>query len=332
MDHPFPKSISVRKKLKQLQQTVSPGDTLGIVIDADPDSMASALALRRLLWRKVSHVLIYHVNRIKRTDNLAFTSLLKVEQKHIRYMKRATINRWAIVDSQPQHREEFGGIPFDIVIDHHPALPTSRAPFVDIREKYGATSTMMTEYLRAARIVPSGRLATALFCGIKTDTDNFIRECLPGDLNSFRYLHAFVNMNIIKKIESSEITKKTLSKFRLAMERLTFLDDIAYVHMERVDNPDILVILADFFLKLAEANWSIVSGVYDAKLIVVIRNATFRGDAGNVAQKLFGPWGGSAGGHVSAARAEIPLSKIRSQVNDSSGLAHRVRRQLKLLM
>lgn len=61
--------------------------------------------------------------------------------------------------------------------------------------------------------------------------------------------------------------------------------------MERVDNPDILVILADFFLKLAEANWSIVSGVYDARLVVVLRNGTFRGNAGNTAQKLFGPWG-----------------------------------------
>jgi len=332
MDQPFPKSISVAKKLKQLQQTVRPGDTLGILIDADPDSMASALALRRLMWRKVTHVLIYHINRIKRTDNLAFTSLLKVEQEHIRYIKRASINKWALLDSQPQHRAEYGGVQFDIIIDHHPALPTSRAPFVDIREEYGATSTMMTEYLRAARIVPSGRLATALFYGIKTDTDNFIRKCIPGDLNSFRYLHAFVNMNIIKKIESSEITKKILSKFRFAIERLTFIGDIAYVHMVRVDNPDILVILADFFLKLAEANWSIVSGVYDAKLVVVLRNATFRGNAGNVAQKLFGPWGGSAGGHASAARAEIPLSKIRGKVNDPGGLADRVIRQLKLLV
>ena len=69
--------------------------------------------------------------------------------------------------------------------------------------------------------------------------------------------------------------------------------------------------------------------IYDNRYI--IRNATFRGDAGKVAQKLFGPWGGSAGGHTSAARAEIPLSKIRSKVKNSSGLAHRVRRQLKLL-
>ena len=294
--------------------------------------MASALALRRLLWRKVRHVQIYRINRIKRSDNLACVKLLKIEQEHIRYMKRSRITRWVIVDSQPQHREEFMGYQFDIIIDHHPVLPTSRALFMDIKENYGANSTIMTEYLRAAKIVPSMRLATALFYGIKTDTANFARECLSNDINAFRYLHKFANMNIIKKIESSEMTKKTLSKFRLAIERLSFIDGIAYVHMGKVDNSDILVIIADFFLRLAEATWSVVSGVHNNKLVVIFRNATFRGDAGNTAQKLFGQCGGSIGGHRGAARAEIPLSMIRSEIEDRSDLAHFVRKHLKETM
>ena len=331
-DHPLRKSISFAEKVKRLQEVVSMGDTLAILIDADPDAMASALALRRLLWRKVQHVFIYRINHIKRADNLSFVALLKVEQEHIRYVKRSKITKWAIVDSQPQHREELMGYPFDIIIDHHPVLSTSRAHFVDIRENYGATSTIMTEYLRAAKIVPSPRLATALFYGIKTDTANFVRDCLPNDINAFRYLHDFVNMNIIKKIESSEMTRKTLSKFRFAIERLSFLEGIAYVHMGRVDNPDILVIIADFFMRLAEARWSIVSGVYDNKLVLVLRNATLRGNAGNTAQKLFGRWGGSAGGHAGAARAEIPLSMIRSQMKSRIDLAGFVKQQLKELI
>ena len=329
MEHPFPRSYSYAEKLKRLREVVCSRDTLGILIDADPDAMASALALRRLFWRKVKHVLIYRINRIKRADNLAFVKLLKIEQKHIRYMKRSRITRWAIVDSQPHHRKEFMDFQFDMIIDHHPVLPTSRARFIDIKENYGATSTIMTEYLRAAKIVPSNRLATALFYGIKTDTTNFARDCLSNDINAFRYLHKFANMNIIKKIESSEMTKKLLSKFRFAIERIIFLDGIAYVHMERVDNADILVILADFFMKVAESKWSVVSGVYDKKLIIILRNATFRGNAGNMAQKLFGRWGGSAGGRANAARAEIPLSKIASESKGRSDLAYFVRNQLK---
>lgn len=332
MDRPFPKSTSSAEKLKCLEDVVRPKDTLGILIEADPDSMASALALKRLLWRQVKRVFIYRINRIKRSDNLAFVTLLRVEQQHIRSMKRSGITKWAIVDAQPDHREKFMGYQFDVIIDHHPVLPTSKAHFLDIRENYGATSTIMTEYLRAAKIKPSPSLATALFYGIKTDTANFIRECLPNDLNAFRYLHGFVNMNIIRKIESSEMTRKTLSQFRLALERVTFLDDVAYVHMNKVDNPDILVIIADFLMKLAEARWSVVSGVYNKKLVIILRNATFRGHAGNAAKKLFGHWGGPAGGHAAAARAEIPLSMIGTEMKGISNLGRFVRQNLKGLI
>jgi nanoRNase/pAp phosphatase (c-di-AMP/oligoRNAs hydrolase) len=89
--------------------------------------------------------------------------------------------------------------------------------------------------------------------------------------------------------------------------------------MGKVDDPDILVIMADFFLKLSEASWCIVSGVHAQRLIIIFRNVGFRRDAGKLAQKLFGAWG-SAGGHRSAARAEIPLAKIYKDLDDQTRL------------
>ena len=156
---------------------------------------------------------------------------------------------------------------------------------MDIKEDYGANSTIMTEYLRAAKIKPSPRLATALFYGIKTDTDNFVRPSTQNDINAFRYLYPFANINLIKKIESSEMTRQTLAGFRTAMENMTFLKDKAFIHMGRVGDPDILVMIADFFLKMVEATWCIVSGVYGQKLIVIFRNAGFRLDAGVTAHR-----------------------------------------------
>lgn len=320
MDHPFPKSTTSSEKCKRLLEVVGPEDKLGIVMDADPDAMASALALKRLFWRKVSKVMLYHINPIERPDNLAFIRLLRVDQQQIRSMKGRKITKWAIVDSQPQHHNCFRDNAFDIIIDHHPVEAASRAYFMDIKEDYGANSTIMTEYLRASRITPSPRLATALFYGIKTDTDNFVRESTANDINAFRYLYRFTNTNIIKKIESSELTREMLSDYRLAMERLTFIGDVAYTDMGEVANPDVLVIIADFFMKLAEATWSVVTGRYDDRLIVILRNAGFRGDAGKAAQRLFGDWGGLAGGHKSAARAEVPLKNILSETGGRPSL------------
>jgi hypothetical protein len=77
----------------------------------------------------------------------------------------------------------------------------------------------------------------------------------------------------------------------------------------------VLVMTADFFLKLVEASWCIVSGVYGQKLIIIFRNAGFRLDAGKMAQRMFGRWG-SAGGHKSMARAEVPISEIPSSPHE----------------
>jgi len=188
----------------------------------------------------------------------------------------------------------------------------------------------MTEYLRAAKIKPSPRLATALFYGIKTDTDDFVRPSSQSDIKAFRYLYPFANINIIKIIESSEMTRQTLAKFRTALENLVFLKDKAFIHMDKVSDPDILVILADFFLKLVDATWCIVSGVYGQKLIVIFRNAGFRLDAGKIAQRLFGEWG-SAGGHKSAARAEIPIQEIAPDSDAAPDLKQFVLTKLKTL-
>ncbi len=309
MEQPFPKSASFKEKYKRLLEIIHFEDTLAILINADPDSMASALTLKRLLWRKVKKTLIYRTNAIKRTDNLAFVQLLKVDLKHIRELNPAEITRWALVDSQPHHNAQFGRYSYDIIIDHHPLDPATVGRFMDIKEEYGANSTIMTEYLRAARIKPSSPLATALFYGIKTDTDNFVRSCSIHDINAFRYLYPIANLNIIKKIESSEITRGTLNSFRVALDNLTLFKDRVFIHMGKVSTPDTLVIMADFFLKMAEVKWSIVSGVYGQKLIIVFRYAGFRLNAGNAAQRLFGAWG-FAGGHKSAARAEISVHDI----------------------
>jgi nanoRNase/pAp phosphatase (c-di-AMP/oligoRNAs hydrolase) len=319
MDSPFAKSVSTAEKCKKLQEAANPTDTLAILIMADPDSIASAFALKRLFWRKVKRVHIVRINKIERADNLAFINLLNLGQQHVRNFKCSEVTKWAMVDSQPNHHEEFNKFRFDIIIDHHPVSTRTEAAFIDIQESYGANSTILAEYLKASKIKPSPRLATALFYGIKTDTNSFVRSTVSNDIKAFRYLYEYANLNIIKKIESSEMTKKTLSSFKLAIDRLSFVKQTAVIHMGDVNDAATLVIMADFFMKLAEATCSIVSGILDGKLIIIFRNAGFRRDAGKLAREMFGHIG-SAGGHKNMARAEIPLVRIKSHANKETDL------------
>ena len=88
----------------------------------------------------------------------------------------------------------------------------------------------------------------------------------------------------------------------------------AFVHLGPVINPDVCVLIADFFMRINSVTWSIVSGTYDKRLILIFRNDGIRKNAGNVAQASFGQLG-SAGGHKNMARAEIPLSEIKELVD-----------------
>ena len=305
-------SITQKSRYQHLLDTVSSTDKLGIAIVADPDAIASALTLKRLFWRKVNNIVICRVNAIKRSDNLAMIKSLNITLPYIKQIDTKQITKWAIVDAQPHHHKCLASIQCHILIDHHPASPYPDIPYKDIRDNYGAVSSMMTEYLRAANITPSTRLATALFYGIKTDTDNFTRTSISADIKAFRYLYPYVNLNIIKKIESSEINKNNIVAFRQAFEAMQLVKDSVFIHMGKVQDADTLVIVADFFIKMAEASWCLTSGIHGQKLIIIIRYAGFRLHAGQIASRLFGKLG-SAGGHKNAARAEIPLSALTNE-------------------
>lgn len=234
--------------------------------------------------------------------------IINLSQQHIRNYKRSGATEWALLASQPDHNEQFGMQYLDIIIDHHPITKPLKAAFIDIQEHYGANSTILFEYLRAAKIKPSPRLATALFCEI-TDTHNFVRNTISNDIEAFRYLYEYANLNIIKQIESSELTKRNIPGLKDAMGKFAHINQTAFVHLGNVDNAYTLVILANFFMKMAEATWSIVFGVLDMKLVVVYRNADFRRNAGKLAKMMIGNHG-SAGGHKSTARAEIEINNL----------------------
>jgi nanoRNase/pAp phosphatase (c-di-AMP/oligoRNAs hydrolase) len=304
--------ISASEKLRRLQNQFSGDDQVLILINADPDAIASAMALKRLLWRKVAGVTISNTNVITRPDNLTMIRLLGVSLVFIGDIDFGRFTRLALVDSQPNHHPAFAELTFQVIIDHHPDTGI-KAPFVDIRPRYGATATMMTEYLKAAKIKPSAKLATGLYYAIKTDTNDFRRQAALEDVRAFQYLFRHANIHMARKIEQSDLKIEFLKYFKRAFNQMRIRKGRVFVHLGAVTNPDICVLVADFFMRVASIGWSIISGTCDKKLIIVFRNDGIRKNAGNVAKKSFGAIG-SAGGHKNMARAELDLDAIQAEV------------------
>ncbi len=78
------------------------------------------------------------------------------------------------------------GWPAAMVIDHHPYYPeTQTANYADVPTGYGASSSMMTEYLQVFGIEPNQKLATALYYGIITDTRGLSRGTSQADIDAY---------------------------------------------------------------------------------------------------------------------------------------------------
>ncbi len=321
---------SRQDRLRELLKVFNSNDKVLITICADPDSLASAMALKRLLWRKVKAVTIAHFNEIKRFDNLTMIRLLKIPLVKPRGLRAPDFTKTVLVDGQPNHSESFAALNYDVVIDHHPVSQQLQASFVDIRPQYGATATIMTEYLRAAKVRPSKSLATALLFAIRVDTGNFELGVTEEDIKAFRYLFPYADMNLLRKIEMADMRTEDLRYFRRALESKEIIKGKIFSHLGQIESPDNLVLVADFFMRLHEIAWVVVSGVYRKTLVVVIRNDGFHKDAGTWASSAFGRLG-SAGGRRSRARAEIPLTDIQKHLgkDDPTDLGRFVIRQFK---
>lgn len=299
------------EKIQTLLSLLNKDERWLIVINADPDSMASALALKSVLSRKVCDIGIGHINEIKRPDNLAMIRYLRVPTRRLIPNLIAQYDRFALVDSQPHHHPDFEALTYSVVIDHHPILADKpvTAPLTDIRPKYGANCSILTEYLQRMAIRPPKLLATALLYGIKADTQSFQRRFIDADINAFKYLSKYAEHSLITRIVRSEYHLEWMRYFSRAFYNLRRIGPGLAAHLGKVENPDILVVVADFFMRVHSISWDAVSGECGDTLVVILRGDGIRKDMGKFASSLFSELG-SAGGHKGAARAEIPLEAL----------------------
>ncbi|MCP4673905.1 MAG: phosphoesterase [Desulfobacula sp.] len=304
--------MSAKEKLEHFLSLFNSDSRVLVIINADPDSIASSMAVKRLLWRSVKEIAIAYFNKITRPDNLAMIEYTEPGIVGLNKIKKDDHNTFVIVDSQPDHHENFLKFNYDAIIDHHP-LTDDNAKFVDIRPDFGACSTMMTQYLKAKKIKPSAKLAAALMIGIKTDTSNFTRQTSLQDIRAFQYLYRFADNNIVIKVERASLSFEDLDFLGNAIKHRKIIHNRVFFHAGKITKPDELVIVADFFLTLVKVNWSIVSGIYQKQLIIIIRNDGLRKGAGNTAKEAFAMYG-SAGGHKTMARAELDLKIIKKDI------------------
>ncbi len=306
------------KKLRALLE-VARGHKRGLILthdNPDPDSIASALALARVLEKRARVPTdIAYGGIIGRAENLAFVKLLKINILPAAEVHLDDYDLYGLVDTQrlvgnhalPKE------VPATIVIDHHPVREEgSECPFADIGGEYGATSTLLVEYLRAARIEPDEALATALYYGIKADTRDLERQTRDPDIDSYLWLFPRIDRSLLAQIEHPSLPPRYFRLYHAAIERARVFSSGVITDLGEVYSPDMVAEVAERMSFLEDRKWSVAYGSYRSQLYASLRVSDRRMRAGRLIREICVDLGGSAGGHGSMAGARIPLAGKRA--------------------
>lgn len=304
--------IPSQRRLDKLLDTVSGIQQLTIVLhnNPDPDAVASGAALEYLLEQKANlQADIVYQGVIGRAENKALVEYLGVPLRQLPDENPNLPENLALVDTHTAAKNNpisEGKRPL-IVIDHHNNYLNGRAVFTDIRPSIGATSTLLTEYLRAADCKPPRRLATALLYGIKTDTLALSRNTTTADVNAYCYLSTLADIDAFLSFDQAQVPAGYFKGLAVAMSGArVYPGGLVISHLSDLPYPDLVAEVADLLLRLEGSQWVICHGIFDQRLHFSIRTLDETINVNHLAQTIAGNEG-SAGGRETIAGGQIPL-------------------------
>jgi nanoRNase/pAp phosphatase (c-di-AMP/oligoRNAs hydrolase) len=281
--------------------------------DPDPDAIASAVALRYLLNERLDVTIdIVYKGIVGRAENKALVRYLGHPVRRMMHDEPCPSWPVAVVDTQPGAGNNAVPARCDvrIVIDHHPRRdPTALSVFHDVRANVGATSTILTGYLKEAKIALPPWLATALFYGIKTDTMGLSRGACQADVDAYFYLQPKVEIEALTKIERAQVPSGYFKDLVSSLQGARVYDgSLVIAYLGWMSYPGMAAEIADLLLRLQGAVWVVAMGAYDQEFVLSVRTLDGRGGAGEFIEQIV-QRRGTAGGHGAMAGGQILIEE-----------------------
>ncbi len=285
----------------------------------DPDAIAAGWAFSYLLREKleVGSVFVYG-GIITRAENRAMVRLLNIAIKPIEMINVHNFTVVALVDTQPGGGNN--SLPSTvrpaIVIDHHGLRKASqKAQFADIRPQYGSCSTILTEYLIEAGLPLKQKMATALYYGVKSDTQDLGRDATAADYEAMIHLYSKVQLKVLPQIEYPDLSRNYFMLFDQALHETVVFGDVILCDLGFLVNPDMVSLMADFLLRISGVRWSFVMGAFNSRVIFSLRTKRRNQNAGVTARRIVRGLG-TAGGHGMVAGGQIVTKGLAAEVHE----------------
>jgi nanoRNase/pAp phosphatase (c-di-AMP/oligoRNAs hydrolase) len=285
----------------------------------DPDAIAAGWALAYLIRKKFrSQVKLAYGGLIARAENRTMVRMLNIDIQPLDSLNPKDFDVFALVDTQPQAGNNSlpPQVKASIVIDHHGARKSIQGvDFAEIRLDYGSSATILTEYLLQAGLSISKAMATALYLGIKTDTQNLGRHATEVDYNAAVALYPKVQLKILSQIEFPDLARDYFIDFDRGLHEAKIYGKVIFCDLGYLVNTDMVALMADFFLRFAGVSWSFVVGTSDSSLIFSLRTKRANLNAGQMARRMVKGLG-TAGGHNRTGGGQIRIQDISPEKAD----------------
>jgi len=301
-----------RERLALILRALAEGEVLLLSHNnPDPDGVAAMFALARLLRHALGReACIAYGGALGRAENRALVSVLEIPLVPFPSIDLARFARIVLVDAQP----EFQNHPLrsrspDLVIDHHPGAEARQGPCVRIIDPaYGSTSGLVLDILEEARVEIDSILATALYYGIKSDTQDLTRGGCQAEVRWLSCLHAKSDRLRLRRILYPRLQRSYYVAFRDAIEcaRVYAGSLVVVPFPTHLAYPDLVADFADFFVRLEGIRAALVFGRHQDEIHLSVRTTQGSYDAGVFARQVVGGRGPS-GGHGLFAGGQIPL-------------------------
>ncbi|HIE05920.1 MAG TPA: bifunctional oligoribonuclease/PAP phosphatase NrnA [bacterium (Candidatus Stahlbacteria)] len=304
------------KRWLGLKPVLKKGSTLLIIThnNPDPDAISSAFGLAQIGRYFGVKPTIFYSGRISCPENRRMVGVLKIRSLFDKNVFPRNFSTTAFVDCQSGGRNHpFHRLRSDIEIDHHPRIGRKCSSISIIEPRIGATSTIIAEIMIRLGIKIRPRVATALFYGIKTDTQNLSRGTTERDLKAYSHLFNLMDKRKLAVIESPERSRYYYSMLNKGLKNSRMAGRLAYARLGKLGMFSIIPELSDLLVNIKGIYWSLVLGEVDGTAYFSIRTRKRGGNAGELARMI--AENGDAGGHEEMGGGRIVKGRMYGVVN-----------------
>lgn len=280
----------------------------------DPDALGACEGLRRLIEKGFAFRCVVATHgRVHRAENLALLRTLELDLEEYDEIDPARFCGVLLVDTQPAFRHTVlpKELPVIAVFDHHKSPQTEESdagaiPHVDVRIDLGATSSIIYEYLRDMDVPLDARTASALFCGIRYDTADLSRNAHPLDEEAYSACFKSADRKQVASIDKPPLPRSYYRHVSRALDRARQHGPLVLALLGRVENPESVAEMADFFLRMKGCSWVVAGGAFEGEYVLSLRTDYAFGKAYPLMERVLGGDGAFGGhGHIAGGRIKL---------------------------